>query len=56
VQVNSSLLNPGNDEYSVTVRYRTTHKFGNILQKGQATAKGGQVKIELPGGRVTCLF
>jgi hypothetical protein len=56
VTINSSALNPGSSDYAITFRYRTTHKFGNIIQKGQATTKGGQVKVELPGGHVTCLF
>src|SRR5690349_13316554 len=30
-------LDPGTRDYAVTVRLRTTHKFGNIIQKGQAT-------------------
>jgi hypothetical protein len=42
--------------YTLEFRYRTTHGYGNIMQKGQSTAKGGQIKVQLPGGRVQCLF
>ena len=52
----SSALDPGNRDYVVTVRLRTTHKFGNIVQKGQATAAGGNFKLQIPSGRVECLF
>src|SRR5688500_1929812 len=31
-------LNPESGDFSVTLRYRTTYNFGNILQKGQGTA------------------
>ncbi len=56
VTIDSAALNPGSADYAITFRYRTTHRFGNIIQKGQATTAGGQVKIELPNGYVTCLF
>jgi len=42
--------------YTLEFRYRTTHAYGNIMQKGQSTARGGQIKVQLPGGRVQCLF
>ncbi|MGE3590433.1 MAG: PKD domain-containing protein, partial [Ilumatobacteraceae bacterium] len=50
------LLDPENQDYAVTIRYRTTRPFGNIVQKGQNAATGGSWKIELPEGRPTCLF
>ncbi|WP_152185022.1 LamG domain-containing protein [Segeticoccus rhizosphaerae] len=56
VTVNSSALNPGGRDFSVTIRYRTTHDFGNIMQKGQHGAKGGYWKLEAPHGKLTCLF
>ncbi len=56
VRVESSKLNPGKRDYAVTIRYRTTRSFGNILQKGQNTVAGGYFKIELPNGLPTCLF
>ena len=37
-------------------RYRTTRPFGNIMQKGHATTRGGQWKVQLPKGNVSCLF
>ena len=52
----SDALDPGTRDYAVTVRLRTTHKFGNIIQKGQATVAGGNFKLQIPNGIVQCLF
>jgi hypothetical protein len=52
----SSLLDPGTRDYAVTIRIRTTHSFGNIIQKGQATVAGGYFKFQIPSGVVQCLF
>ena len=51
-------LEPGasTTTFTVEMRYRTKEKFGNIAQKGQATTKGGQWKIQNPQGRPSCLF
>jgi hypothetical protein len=49
-------LDPGNRTYVVTVRLRTVYYFGNIIQKGQATAAGGNFKIQIPSGQIECLF
>jgi hypothetical protein len=49
-------LDPGERDYAVTVRLRTTGKFGNIVQKGQATVSGGNWKLQIPNGIVQCLF
>jgi Concanavalin A-like lectin/glucanases superfamily len=49
-------LDPGAGDFSVEIRYRTKESFGNVLQKGQATSKGGQVKFQQPGGKLTCMF
>ena len=49
-------LDPGTRDYAVTIRLRTTHKFGNIIQKGQATVAGGNFKLQIPNGIVQCLF
>ena len=54
--VNSSLLNPGTRDYSITIRAKWTNAFGNILQKGQAGAVGGYFKFQAPKGLVQCLF
>jgi len=51
-----SALDPGSRDYTVTVRLRTTHSFGNIIQKGQATVSGGNFKLQIPSGLVQCLF
>ncbi len=47
-------LNPGTGDWSVTTRFRFTHSFGNMLQKGQ----GGKTyfKMQAPRGVVSCLF
>jgi concanavalin A-like lectin/glucanase superfamily protein len=49
-------LDPGKGTFTITMRYRTTHAFGNIVQKGQATSSGGQVKLQQPKGKLTCMF
>lgn len=49
-------LDPRSGPYSVSFRFRTTANFGNYLQKGQATTPGGQMKVQAPKGRVSCLF
>lgn len=56
VQANSSSLNPGSGNYTVTMRYRTRQHFGNMVQKGQAGSTGGYFKIENPGGHINCVF
>jgi Concanavalin A-like lectin/glucanases superfamily len=56
VQASSSTLNPGSGAYTVSLRYRTTKHFGNIVQKGQAGSSGGYWKIENPNGNLTCVF
>jgi hypothetical protein len=52
----ADVLDPGTRDYAVTVRLRTTGKFGNIIQKGQATVSGGNFKLQIPSGIVECLF
>ena len=52
----SSLLDPGDREFAITMRLRTTNKFGNVIQKGQATVAGGNWKIQIPNGIVQCFF
>jgi hypothetical protein len=49
-------LDPGAGNFSVEIRYRSTVKFGNIIQKGQNKDAGGQVKFQQPGGIVGCMF
>ena len=49
-------LDPMSDTYTLEIRYRTRETFGNITQKGQATTRGGQWKIQNPQGRPSCLF
>lgn len=49
-------LEPGNENFTIEIRYRTKEKFGNIIQKGQAQARGGQWKIQNPKGIPSCLF
>jgi hypothetical protein len=56
IKISDSRLNPGTNDWAISFRYRTTRPFGNIMQKGQAATIGGQIKFELPGGKITCLF
>jgi PKD repeat protein len=56
VQANDGRLNPGTDDFAVTVRFRTTRNFGNIIQKGQSGNLGGYFKWQIPSGKLACLF
>jgi hypothetical protein len=56
VTVSDPRLNPESGDYAIEIRFRTTHSFGNMVQKGQAGAKGGYFKWQIPKGKVTCLF
>lgn len=49
-------VDPLSSDYSITIRYKTGSKFGNLIQKGQSSAAGGQVKIQLPKGQPSCYF
>ncbi len=49
-------LNPGTGDFAVQVRMRTTNSFGNVIQKGQAGARGGYWKFQQPSGKISCLF
>ena len=49
-------LNPGSGALAVEFRMRTTHSFGNIIQKGQSGSPGGYWKFQQPNGKVECLF
>jgi hypothetical protein len=52
----SNALNPGTGDFAVELRMRTTHSFGNVIQKGQAGSKGGYWKFQQPSGKISCLF
>jgi hypothetical protein len=52
----SGLLDPGTDDFAITLRLRTIYQFGNIIQKGQATVPGGSWKLQIPNGHVQCWF
>jgi hypothetical protein len=49
-------LNPGSGDFAVEFRMRTTHSFGNVIQKGQSGAAGGYWKFQQPNGNISCLF
>ncbi|WP_433360844.1 laminin G domain-containing protein [Actinoplanes sp. CA-142083] len=49
-------LDPGTRDFEITLRLRTLHHFGNIVQKGQATVAGGSYKLQIPSGKVQCWF
>jgi hypothetical protein len=53
---NNTRLNPGTGNFAVEFRMRTTHSFGNVIQKGQAGSKGGYWKFQQPSGKISCLF
>ena len=49
-------LDPGRRNFSIQIRFRTKENFGNVLQKGQANTPGGQVKLQIPKGKLSCMF
>ncbi len=42
--------------WTAEFRFKTNKGYGNIMQKGQATDAGGQIKIENPNGFTQCVF
>jgi hypothetical protein len=56
VTVNSPLLNPGTDDFAVTLRIATGAGDQNILQKGQTHTNGGMFKIDMVEGYVICMY
>jgi hypothetical protein len=56
IQIQDSRLNAGSRDIAVTIRYRSTHSYGNIIQKGQSGNPGGYFKFEQPQGVMACLF
>jgi len=56
VVLDRAALNPGDRDYAVTIRLRTTYQFGNVIQKGQATVSGGNFKMQIPNGILQCIF
>ncbi|HST86552.1 MAG TPA: LamG domain-containing protein [Kineosporiaceae bacterium] len=56
IQIQDSRLNAGSRDIAVTIRYRSTHSYGNIIQKGQNGTPGGYFKFEQPLGIMACLF
>lgn len=49
-------LDPGAGDFTVEFRFKTKENFGNILQKGQSRTVGGQVKFQIPKGKLSCMF
>lgn len=49
-------LDPGSGNFTIEFRFKTKENFGNIMQKGQARTVGGQVKLQAPKGKVSCMF
>jgi hypothetical protein len=49
-------LDPGTGNFVIEFQFRSTVKFGNVIQKGQATTTGGQVKFQQPKGFMSCMF
>lgn len=56
VTVDDSRLNPGANDYAIEIRFRNSRSFGNLIQKGQNKTVGGYFKIELPAGKISCLY
>jgi hypothetical protein len=56
VTVENPLLNPGTDDYAVTLRIATGSGDQNILQKGQTHTSGGMFKIDMVEGYVICMY
>ncbi|MCZ3387621.1 MAG: hypothetical protein LH645_00505 [Actinomycetia bacterium] len=50
----TSALDPGSDDYAVTIRYRTTHRSGIVMQKGQARTPGGFWNLQQTNGVLLC--
>lgn len=53
-------LDPGSGNFSVEIGFRTTllvsSETRNLVQKGQSGAAGGQVKLQIDHGRLSCTF
>ena len=47
----SNALNPGTGDYAIEFRMRTTHSFGNVVQKGQAGARAATGSSSSPAAR-----
>jgi hypothetical protein len=56
VTVDSPRLNPGTDDFAVTLRISTGSGDQNILQKGQTHTTGGMFKIDMVEGYVICMY
>ena len=52
----SDALDPGTRDWAVTVRFRYTNSFGNMMQKGQGGPGATYFKMEGTKGIVSCLF
>lgn len=55
------VLDPGRGNFSVEVRFQYTSgtnldETPNLLQKGQSSTTGGQVKLQFTQGRIACTF
>ena len=42
--------------WTLEFRFRTNKGYGNLMQKGQGTTAGGQIKIENPTGLTRCVW
>jgi len=49
-------LDPGTAHFVVSLRFRTSARDGNLIQKGQSGIAGGFWKVEVHEGRMTCHF
>jgi laminin G domain protein len=43
--------------YSLAFRFKASQQhFGNLMEKGHSTARGGQIKVQAHKGMIQCLF
>ncbi|HSS68189.1 MAG TPA: fibronectin type III domain-containing protein [Nocardioidaceae bacterium] len=52
----SADLDPGSGEFAVEAKIKTSATSGVIAQKGDSATAGGQWRVQLQGGQVSCLF
>jgi hypothetical protein len=49
-------LDPGNREFAVEVKLKTSDTDGVLAQKGDPDTAGGHWRVQLDGGQASCLF
>jgi len=49
-------LDPDLATFTVSLRFRSTQTWANLVQKGQSNMTGGYWKVDISAGVLTCLF